>query len=269
MTRRDTYFADHWREISADRHEVYERILAWGPMWEPLFEPAEVGEGHVVLDLGAGPGHVAVEMAGRVGPAGHVHAVDINDEFLQRTRRRAVKAGLGQRVSTHRVDGPDLPVGDGCIDRVLAKNVLEYVPDLAATLAECFRVTTPGGRMTATDSDWEFLVFAPWSVDEQRRFFTAGHHAFNEPCIGRELRGAMLDTGYVDVSVNVHTTVDTSGAVLGVIHNFAGYIAEFDTLPTPEVDEMIGRLTAAVHTGRFLAVLPQFSITGHRPTAGR
>jgi ubiquinone/menaquinone biosynthesis C-methylase UbiE len=29
-------------------------------MWEPLFEPAGIGEGHVVLDLGAGPGHVTI-----------------------------------------------------------------------------------------------------------------------------------------------------------------------------------------------------------------
>ena len=47
----------------------------------------KIGEGHVVADFGCGPGHAAIEFARRVGPNGHVHALDINAEFVQRAAR--------------------------------------------------------------------------------------------------------------------------------------------------------------------------------------
>ncbi len=261
----DSYFQDHWLDVSDERHQVYERVLAWNRGWDRLYRSAEVGPGHVVLDLGAGPGFMAVEMAGRVGDGGHVHATDINQEFLDRTRTRAEGAGVGDRVTTHLLADHILPLQDGSVDRVLAKNVLEYVPSVADSLGECFRVTVPGGRMTATDSDWDFLILQPWSADEQRRFFAAGAHAFREPNIGRKLYGAMLDAGYVDVEVQVVPSVDTSGAMLGVVRNFAGYIAEFETMPTAEVDALVDRLATAVDNGRYLGITAQFSVTGHKP----
>ena len=241
---------------------MYERILSWGPMWEPLFEPAGIGEGHVVLDFGAGPGHVTIEMAGRVGPSGQVHAVDVNEEFLRRTAAKASDEGYGDRVSTHLLEDHRVPLADGSIDRVLAKNVLEYVPSAADVLAECFRVTAPGGRMTATDWDWDFLIIQPWSVEEQREFFAAGAHAFKEPNIGRKLRALMLDAGFVDIDVSVHTAIDTRGGLIGVVRNFVGYIAEYETMAPERVLEMLNRLEEAVESGRYLAVLPQFSVTG-------
>ncbi|MFV0524945.1 MAG: methyltransferase domain-containing protein [Acidimicrobiales bacterium] len=260
----DTFFQDHWVEVSPERHEVYERILGWNRLTEELYQRAEIDEGQVVLDLGAGPGHVAMEMARRVGPAGRVHAVDVNAEFLARTRAKAEAEGMGDRVETHLVDHHVLPQPDGSVDRVIAKNTLEYVPGLARTLAECFRVIRPGGRMTATGPDWEFTVIEPWSWEEQRRFFAAGAHAFAEPHVGRKLLGAMLDAGFVDVEVSVVARADRTGAFLGVLRNFVGYIAEFDTMPVDEATAMVDRVEAAVETGRYLIVFPQFSVTGHR-----
>ena len=260
-----TFYRDHWVDVSDERHERYEQILAWSDQLEPLFAPAGVGPGHTVLDFGTGPGNLAIEMARRVGPDGHVHAVDINPDFLARAASKAEAEGLADRFSVHLLDDHRLPVDDGSVDRVLAKNVLEYVPDVDAVLAECFRITVPGGRMTATDSDWDFLILDPWTPDEQRRFFAAGAHAFNEPNIGRKLRGLMLDAGFVDVEVSIHTRIDTTGRMLGVVQNFVGYIADFDTMPAAEVAHMVERLEHAVDTGRFFGVSPQFSVTGHRP----
>ena len=260
----ESYFRDHWVDVSPERHEVYEQVLAWSPAWAALFERAEVGDGHVVLDLGVGPGHTAMEMARRVGPSGHVHGVDINTEFLRRTDAKAETEGFADRVTTHLVTDHVLPLGDGSVDRVIAKNTLEYVPSLADTLAECFRVTTIGGRMTATDSDWDFLIVEPWTVEDQRRFFTAGAHAFKEPNIGRKLRNAMLDAGYADIEVSVHTNIDTDGNLLGVLRNFVGYISEFETMPVGGAERMLDQLQQAVDSGRYLAVFPQFSVTGCR-----
>jgi precorrin-6B methylase 2 len=48
-----------------------------------------LGTLHVVADFGCGPGHTAIEIAKWVGPSGHVHAMDINPDFVSRTRKNA------------------------------------------------------------------------------------------------------------------------------------------------------------------------------------
>ena len=47
------------------------------------------------------------------------------------------------------------------MDRLICKNVMEYVPDIDATLAEFRRVVKPGGIAHIIDSDWGMLVVEP------------------------------------------------------------------------------------------------------------
>jgi ubiquinone/menaquinone biosynthesis C-methylase UbiE len=42
----------------------------------------DIGDGQIVADFGCGLGHAAIEFARRVGPSGHVHALDVNAEFI-------------------------------------------------------------------------------------------------------------------------------------------------------------------------------------------
>lgn len=116
-----------------------------------------------------------------------------------------------------------LPLEDGSVDRALAKNVLEYVPDVAATLTELHRVMRTGGRLLAIDSDWGFVIAEPLSADEIREVFTAASHAFREPLIGRKLRGAFLTAGFTDVAVNVFALADVEGMMRGVLDNMFRY----------------------------------------------
>ena len=88
MTNPDTYYRDHWLEVDDERLETYDKIFAWTPSMEPLIAPAEFAPGQVVVDYGCGPGHMCIELARRVAPKGHrpeghVHGVDINEEFMR------------------------------------------------------------------------------------------------------------------------------------------------------------------------------------------
>ena len=58
--------------------------------------------GHIVADFGCGLGHTAIEIAKWVGPGGHVHALDINSEFVTQSRN-AHAAGVGDRVTAHQL----------------------------------------------------------------------------------------------------------------------------------------------------------------------
>jgi ubiquinone/menaquinone biosynthesis C-methylase UbiE len=205
------YFQDHWREIEPDRLEGYELIFAWRPEQEGLIAPARIQGGQTVLDFGSGPGQLAVELARRVGASGHVHGVEINAEFVARARERAEAAGLADRITFHHVTGERLPLDDASIDRVICKNVLEYVPDLDATLRELRRLQPEGALLHAIDSDWSLVVVEPWAPEVVVEFFRAAAPAFREPNIGRKLRATLLRAGYRDVQVAVQPVVDTTG----------------------------------------------------------
>ena len=55
-------------------------------------------EGDTAIDVGSGPGFFTVPMARLVGEHGLVVAVDIQPKMLEKTRRRAERAGVAARI---------------------------------------------------------------------------------------------------------------------------------------------------------------------------
>jgi len=98
----EPFYKDHWIKIDQDRLDRYDRMFQWNPASLALYEPADIRPGHTVADFGCGPGHTAIEIAKWVGPGGHVHALDINSEFVTQSRN-AHAAGVGDRVTAHQL----------------------------------------------------------------------------------------------------------------------------------------------------------------------
>src|SRR5262249_20382670 len=93
-----------WVNIDQERLDRYERMFQLNPASSALYEPADIRVGHIVADFGCGPGHSAIEIAKWVGPSGHVHALDINSDFVSQSRKNANAAGVGDRVTAHQCD---------------------------------------------------------------------------------------------------------------------------------------------------------------------
>ena len=258
----NTFYADHWRDIDDERVARYERMFVWRDGHEALLAPLQLRPGCRVLDFGCGPGFVAEGMADIVGSAGRVYGVDLNTRFVTNASNRN---SASDSISFHPVDGNRIPLGDTSVDRLLCKNVLEYVPDAQTTLAEFRRVLEPGGRLLLIDSDWGFVAVEPWGRERTKRFFDAAAPAFREPEIGRRLRTHLLDAGFADVDVRMQAAVDTEGGSLLVLRNMAGYANAFDAIPSDEVDAMLAEAQAAIDADRYLFCLPQFLVTGVRP----
>ncbi len=120
-------------------------------------DPAEtlglfgVSAGMTVLELGCGSGLFTVEMAQMVGEQGKVHAVDIQASLVEQTIKRAMEAGVGERVQTHHSGVYELPLPDECIDLAVAVATLGEIPNCAAGLQEIARVLKPVGRLAVSE----------------------------------------------------------------------------------------------------------------------
>jgi len=252
---------EHWVNIEPERMDRYETMYQWNPASEKFYEPALLGEGQVVADFGCGPGFAAIEFAKRVGPAGHVHALDINAEFVARARTRADAAGLSDRTSVHLLADDRLPLPDESIDRVIARNTIIYVDDPVFTLSEFRRTLKPGGIALAIEGDWYLTAVQPVPTDAWRKVIDAASWAWPRPEIGRSLYGYARQAGFEKVSVQVVTVPDTDGRLKGMIQTVAGYARKSGKLDPERIDAVLDTIEKAIDEGNYLAISPQFLVT--------
>jgi ubiquinone/menaquinone biosynthesis C-methylase UbiE len=149
-----------WRRESRRRQLPCPAWLAWlleNPFMDTVagtqttLDRIGVKPGERLLDVGSGPGRLALPAAQRAGPAGSVTAVDIQPEMLARLRRRAAQAGIAN-IEPRLMDisaGNDLDPES--YDRAWLVTVLGEIPDKASALRNIYRALIPGGTLSITE----------------------------------------------------------------------------------------------------------------------
>jgi len=123
-------------------------IRRWMLNPEKMLAPY-VKEGMTVLEPGPGMGFFTLPLARMAGAAGRVVAVDIQAEMLKSLRRRAVKAGLSERIETRLAQPETLELGDlkGAVDFVLAFAMVHEMPSAEVFFSEVADALKPGGLL--------------------------------------------------------------------------------------------------------------------------
>lgn len=134
------------------QHEV------WGPTTRAFLARTGVGAGARVVDLGCGPGFVALELAELVGEGGHVLAVDESPSWTAHLGREA--AGLPQ-VEVRRARIEELELEEGSCDLVFARWVFSFLADPAAVVRRLARALRPGGLLAIEDYNHEGVSLFP------------------------------------------------------------------------------------------------------------
>ncbi|MGZ8722729.1 MAG: class I SAM-dependent methyltransferase, partial [Aeromicrobium sp.] len=84
-----------WNSIADGWHAWIPRMREWySPATELMLDLARLTLGSRVLDIAAGDCDQSITAAGRVGPDGHVLAIDVADGLLEIGARFAREAGL-------------------------------------------------------------------------------------------------------------------------------------------------------------------------------
>lgn len=255
-----SYYRDHWVEIDEQRLASYQQLFQWHPAMEPLLVAADIGPGHTVVDYGCGPGGLALELARRVGPDGRIHGVDLNQKFVALAHENLAAAGFAARSTIHHTSDDQIPLGDNSADRLVCKNVLEYVSDYAAVIAEFHRVVKPGGICHLIDSDWGMLALEPLGQAKLGELLSAAQCAYRTPLIGRVLYSAMKEAGFSHIQVKILASADTRGRSLPILSNMVSY-AKVGGMNAVRADALLNEIEASISERTFMMVLPQFLVT--------
>jgi len=146
MTRRDGGDAEVRRRHASSLMALRDGVL----------DRASIGDGDVVLDLGAGSGLIGFGALHLVGDTGQVIFSDVSTELLDECRRRA---GDDKRCSFVEMSADDLgPIADASVDVVTTRSVLMYLAAKQPAFAEIARVLRPGGRLSIFEPVNSFLA---------------------------------------------------------------------------------------------------------------
>ncbi len=115
------------------------------PVTDALVEYARPAAGMRVLDLASGTGEPAISLAHRVGPQGHVTALDLSAELLEIAGKRAQAHGL-TNFKTQAADAHSLPFPDNSFDLATSRFGVMFFRDAEMALRELRRVLRPGAR---------------------------------------------------------------------------------------------------------------------------
>ena len=121
-----------------------------------------VQPGESILDAGCGPGLLAAELARLTGPSGRVLAVDKSADMLDLAGARC--HGM-QQVEFRQAAIERLDDADASFDVTVCTQVLLYVEDVAAALAQMHRLMRPGGRIAVVETDWRGCVLSTGDAD--------------------------------------------------------------------------------------------------------
>jgi SAM-dependent methyltransferase len=122
----------------------------------------EAKQGERVLEVGPGTGYYTLDVAEWVGPDGSVDILDLQQEMLDHTMRRAAERNL-VNITPTRSDATALPFENETFDAAFLVTVLGEIPDQDAALRELARVLKPGGRLVVGEllGDPHYVALGP------------------------------------------------------------------------------------------------------------
>ncbi|WP_340646564.1 methyltransferase domain-containing protein [Phenylobacterium sp.] len=180
--------------------------------------------GERVLDVGVGPGLLALDLARLVGESGRMVGLDLAPAMVATATARL--AALPQ-AEVRLGDATDLDLPDAAFDLAVSTQVYEYVADMPRALNELHRVLRPGGRALILDTDWRSIVWHSSDSARMDRMLACWDGHLVDPHLpaklGPMLRAAGFEVRRVEIVAMFSPRwqpVSYAGGMIGAIRNF-------------------------------------------------
>jgi len=227
------------------------------------FDALHLSEGDTVVDIGCGNGLLTQEIARAVGNTGKVIGVDPSEDMRIPASARCdafpnvdIKDGLADK----------LPLQDGEVDKAVAVQVLEYLPDIPSAIREAHRVLRVGGRFVAVDTGCKTLDWFSEDQDRMQRVLAAWDHHYTEPRVAALWPGLTRDAGFSAIEVEPFTFCDVTlrpdGIAFMLMHLMSRYAAQNGHMTENETTAWFDEQIELAKQGRFF-----FSLTYYRMSA--
>ncbi len=200
--------AEFWNEAGGkmwvDNIEQTHALLK--PLGDVIQDRAAVCEGESVLDIGCGGGLNSVELAARVGPAGHVLGVDVSEPILDYAR---AQPDMPPNLEFLCADAATEDLGSASFDLLFSRFGVMFFDNPKAAFTSLRGTLKPGGRLAFIC--WQAPALNTWLSVPMAAIFEVvpppepqpdprapGPFAFAEEAWVREI---LDDAGYADIAI--------------------------------------------------------------------
>ncbi len=163
--------------------------------------------GSTVLDVGCGPGVIALDVA-RAVEGGSVIGIDRKPDRVESAAIRAFEVGV-KNVDFQQGDGLALTFEDNFFDLAYSTHVLEHIQDRVTALQEMKRVVKPNGLVVCSVLDSSTATFYPPcpSMEAIYRGWARLSDIVNfdkgDPGLGRRLFSLAIEAGFSSVEMEL------------------------------------------------------------------
>jgi SAM-dependent methyltransferase len=221
------------------------------------YELLQAGPGSRVVDVGCGAGTAVGELAAIGADA---VGIDAAEEAITFAREHHPD----QRFEVG--DAHRLPFPDGGLDGYRAEKLYHALDDPDKACAEARRVLAPGGRIVLVGQDWELFAIESDDPAVTSTILTANAEEMVHGRVARRYRNLLLDTGFDDVSCEVHTAVLTDPALaLFATTRLATGAVRAGAVSEEQADAWLDDQRRRADRDRLFVAMPQFLASGRRP----
>lgn len=198
-----------------------------------------VRPGEHILDIGVGPGLLALDLARLVGAKGRLVGLDNAAAMVAMARAR-----LAEQKHAECVEGSatELTFPDASFDAAVSTQVYEYVTDMPQALRELHRVLKPGGRALILDTDWRSVVWHSSDNARMARVLAVFDDHLANPHLPATLGPLLARAGFIVRRVEIvpmlsshFQPVSYAAGIMRAIHGFTRINAARHGLEAQEV----------------------------------
>ncbi|HVO41253.1 MAG TPA: methyltransferase domain-containing protein [Aggregatilineales bacterium] len=246
-------------------HTVAEIIR---PIKERSYELLQLQKGDSVLDVGCGAATDTLALGAIVGPLGTVVGVDSDRGMVTLANRKAHEAKMGVWIYHQEASGERLPFRTSSFSACHGERVFQHSAQPDQLLSEMVRVTRPGGRVVAVDTDHSAQSMDTSETDIEWRLRRFRADMMRNGYAGRQLYGWFQGQPLVDVTVEIRPLFTTDYALeryMSVTDAVEREALSAGVVTQAELDRLDTDFRRADAEGKYFGYGCMFIVAGRKP----